>query len=138
MKALKKPAVAVVLTILMIALAVGIGYARRPTAQLPAGLDSTLSTAQYTKWMSDEAGVLSASTEETLALFNANWDQRYHSLVAIQTVDTVSGSLEDYAFDLTKLAGFEENTGKIYVRFSGGGTRAYPPSDRSFSGGPCR
>ncbi len=100
MKALKKPAVAVVLTILMIALAVGIGYARRPTAQLPAGLDSTLSTAQYTKWMSDEAGVLSASTEETLALFNANWDQRYHSLVAIQTVDTVSGSLEDYAFDL--------------------------------------
>ena len=59
MKVLKQYPVAIVLTILMVAAAVGIGRWRAPAVPVEPGqpaLDQTLSTAPYETWLWDEAG----------------------------------------------------------------------------------
>ena len=108
MNVLKKRWVAVLITLAVIALAVGIGRLRAPdpAVQGVAGnLDTSLSTQDYENYLLDEAGVLSPSTEHSLALYNANWDRRYGSLVAVVTVqDTGGRDMEDYAYDLANEA----------------------------------
>ena len=107
MSVLKKRWVAVLITLAVIALAVGIGRLRAPdTPQgTDTGLDTTLSTQKYEDYLLDEAGVLSSATEHSLALYNANWDARYSSLVAVVTVqDTGGRDMEDYAYDLANEA----------------------------------
>ena len=104
MQMLKKTWVAVLITLAVIALAVGIGRFRapEPAPQGVAGdLDTSLSTQKYENYLLDQAGVLSPSTEHSLALYNANWDARYGSLVAVVAVqDTGGKNLEDYAYDM--------------------------------------
>lgn len=107
MKFFQKRSVALVLTILMVAAAVGIGWVKgQPGAVSPqpepgtAGLDTGLSLGSYEKWIWDEAGVLSDAYEETICLYNANWDLRYGSIIAVAMVSGVSGNIEDYAYDL--------------------------------------
>ena len=102
MKFLQKTWVAVTLTALMIAAAVGIGLSKpeKPVVKPTTDLDTSLSTGGYAKWIWDEAEVLSAATEEQLALFNANWVQRYDSLIAVAAVKAVDGAIDDYAYDL--------------------------------------
>lgn len=108
MSVLKKRWVAVLITLAVIALAVGIGRLRAPDAAaqgVDTGLDTSLSTQDYENYLLDEAGVLSPSTEQSLALYNANWDRRYGSLVAVVTVqDTGGRDMEDYAYDLANEA----------------------------------
>lgn len=106
MKFFQKTWVAVVLTLVMIAAAVGIGQWRaqgtdtvEETAQ-STGLDSSLSTAAYTKWIDDQAGVLTDQQEEQICLFNANWVKRYDSLIAVATRSSIDGTIDDYAYDL--------------------------------------
>lgn len=106
MKLFQKTSVAVALTIIMIAAAIGIGQwrarQRRPveeTAQ-STGLDSSLSTAAYTKWIDDQANVLTDQQEEQICLFNANWVKRYDSLIAVATRTSIDGNIDDYAYDL--------------------------------------
>ena len=102
MKFFQKTWVAVTITALMIAAAIGIGLSRpeqaavRPTTDL----DTSLSTGAYEKWIWDEAEVLSGATEKQLALFNANWVRRYDSLIAVAMVNSVSGAIDDYAYEL--------------------------------------
>ena len=105
MKFMQKTWVAWLLTAVMIAAALCIGqtknYERVPAAPAPspsAGLDSTLSTSGYNKWIWDDANILSSATERQINLYNANWDYRYNSVVAIVTTDSTS-SLEDFAWD---------------------------------------
>ena len=104
MKFLQKTWVAWLLTAVMIVAAIGIGQVRggrREPEPLPSGstaLDKSLSTAGYDKWIWDDANILSASTEKQINLYNANWDYRYNSVVAIVTTDSVT-SLEDFAWD---------------------------------------
>lgn len=81
-----------------------LGQLRKPGESVSqgqdVGLDTSLDTADYAKFIYDKADVLPSSTEEQLALYNANWDRRYNSIVAFFSVDTLSGEAEDYAYDL--------------------------------------
>ena len=107
MKFFQKRSVAVVLTLLIILASIGLGQVRRPVQSSPApepadpsALDTSLNTSGYTDWLWDEAGVLSDATEETLCLYNANWDYRYNSLIAVLMVDSLDGQdIESYAYD---------------------------------------
>ena len=102
MKFLQKTWVAVTITALMIATAIGIGLTKGsdPAAQVTTDLDTTLNTGGYAQWIWDEAGVLSDAQEEQLCLFNANWIKRYDSLIAVAAVESVPGYIDDYAYDL--------------------------------------
>lgn len=106
MKFLQKTWVAWLLTAVMIVAAVGIGQAkggRREPEPLPSGhaaLDKSLSTQQFADYIWDEAGVLSAKNEEGICLYNANWSQRYDSIIAVAVVKSADGPLDDYAYDL--------------------------------------
>ncbi len=104
MKFFQKTGVAWAVTALMIAAAVAIGLSKTPPASAPvpdgAHLDSSLSTGAYEKWVGDFADVLSDEQEELLCLYNANWDQKYGSVIVVETLERApSGSLEDYTYD---------------------------------------
>jgi len=64
------------------------------------GLDMSLSTKQFQNHILDSAGVLSAKQKETICLYNANWNQRYGSIIMVATTNTVGGVLDDFAYDL--------------------------------------
>ena len=121
MKALKKYPVAILLTLVMIAAAVGIGLWRAPSSSTtpPAGgssaLDSSLSISTYRKWIVDDASILSSSAEQQLALYCANWDQRYNSLVAVVTVMDPPAALDDYAYEFGYDLGLGENDAILAV-----------------------
>lgn len=103
MKFFQKTWVAVLLTVAMIAGAVAIGQSRQDTApNSPAsvGLDTTLSTSRSSEFLWDQAGVLSTDQERQINLYNANWIERYDSIVAVAVVDSVTGNIDDYAYDL--------------------------------------
>ena len=103
MKLFQKTSVAVALTVVMIAAAIGIGQVRgssAPAVPQAAGLDKSLSTSSYATWISDEAEVLSEQEEQQICLYNANWVARYDSLIAVATVREVSGDIADYAYAL--------------------------------------
>ena len=117
MEMLKKRWVAVVITLLVIALSICIGLMRAPTgSDLPdtdtvQSLDTSLDIEPYRTWLWDEAGVLSSGTEDALCLYNANWDARYQSLVAVAAVlDTDGQAIEDYAFTLANDIGLTAGT----------------------------
>lgn len=98
MKLFQKTSVAVALTVVMIAAAIGIGQVRgssAPAVPQAAGLDKSLSTSSYATWISDEAEVLSEQEEQQICLYNANWVARYDSLIAVATVREVSGDIAD-------------------------------------------
>lgn len=128
MKFFQKTWVAVVLAIAMIAVGIGVGRMRAQQAgtstPVPdvgnAALDTSLSTAGYGKWVQDGAGVLSEATEEQLDLYNANWDHRYNSLVAVLTVEQVNGSLEDYAYDQGAAIGLGEGDAILVISVQDG------------------
>ena len=104
MKFLQKTWFAWLLTAVMIVAAIGIGRVRgdRPEP-LPSGsaaLDESLSTQQFADYIWDEAGVLSSKEEEAICLYNANWAQRYDSIIAVAAVTSVDGDIDEYAYDL--------------------------------------
>lgn len=125
MKALKKRWVAVLITLLIVAGAVALGRWRAPSRSLEGGapsaaLDHTLNAAPYETWLWDEAGVLSASTEETLCLYNANWDHRYGSLVAVAAVlDTDGSAVDAYAFSLANDIGLSGRDALLVLDIGG-------------------
>lgn len=104
MKFFKKTWVAVLLTAAMIAGAIFIGQSKADVPDAPAGygLDASLSTSAYEQWIWDEAGVLSDKTEKQICLYNANWSERYNSLVAVAVVKSVDGNLGDYTIGLAE------------------------------------
>lgn len=104
MKFLQKTWFAWLLTALMIVAAVGIGQAKgrqpEPLSTGSTALDRSLSTSEYDKYIWDEAGVLSNKNEESICLYNANWAQRYDSIIAVAAVTSVDGDIDEYAYDL--------------------------------------
>ena len=104
MKLFRKTGVAVLLTVLMIAAAIGIGRWRGAQAEAvpppSSDLDTSLSASTYLNWISDGADVLSEAQEDQIALYNANWVERYDSLIAVATVSSLSEDIGDYAYDL--------------------------------------
>ena len=125
MKFFQKRPVAIVLTIVMIL--AGIGFGRLRADQAPkapttgaAALDTSLSTASYEEnWIWDEAGVFSSSQIKQIALYDANWDKRYNSLVAVAAVKSVEGDIAEYAreavlkmSEIGAMGGYGDNTVK--------------------------
>ena len=104
MKIFRKTGVAVLLTVLMIAAAIGIGRWRGAQAEAvpppSSELDTSLSAGTYLNWISDGADVLSDAQENQIALYNANWVERYDSLIAVATVSSLSEDIGDYAYNL--------------------------------------
>ena len=103
MKFFQKTWVAVAITLVMIAAAIFIGRTREdtiPNSPASVGLDTSLSTSQSASFLWDEAGVLSDSEERQINLYNANWLERYDSLVALALVPSVTGNIDNYAYDL--------------------------------------
>lgn len=122
MEVLKKRWAAVLIALVVIAVSVGIGWLKRPspagTAQ-GSGLDAGLDTGQYEQYVWDQAGILSDSTERALCLYNANWDYRYHSVVAVLTVDSIGGEdIEDFSYE--QGAGFGLGEGDAVVVLADG------------------
>lgn len=124
MKLFQKTWVAVTITAVMIAAAIGIGWNRGQTAApvpAPTGsaaLDESLPTSPYTTWILDDAGVLSEQTEEQICLYNANWVQRYDSLIAVAVMDGVDGDLYDWAVDTASEIGLSDTDGLLAVDIS--------------------
>ena len=101
MKLLKKKGVAITIMIAAILLSSLYGLSKRPQVEVPKGgeaLNESLSTAAFAPYLVDQADVLSSSQEETINLYNANWDSMVGSILSVVTVDTVTGDMEDAAY----------------------------------------
>lgn len=106
MNFLKKQGVAILITLVVIAGAVGIGQWRKPIEQVNEGvsnsqsLDTSLSTAKYEKYIDDGANVLQHADRSSVLLYNANWDNRYNSVIAFVSTPSLNGQdIEDFAWD---------------------------------------
>ncbi len=104
MKFLRKRSVAAAFMVLAILAGIGLGQARKAswTPQPEMGgapFDGGLSTAPFERYIEDRAGVLSPQTEKRLSLYNANWDQLGHSVLAVVTLAEDPGNLEDAAWE---------------------------------------
>ncbi len=72
-----------------------LGWARRPISaevSMADGLDTSLDTSYYEKFLRDDAGVLDENQEKAICTYNANWDHRYNSVAAVVTIDTANGA----------------------------------------------
>lgn len=69
------------------------GLHKAPAVSTPEGgekLDPSLSTAAFTQYVRDDAGVLSDKTEEAIGLYNANWDKMFGSIMAVVTTESAN------------------------------------------------
>ena len=89
MKFFKKRGVALAVLVLSIAAAVCIGQSRK--AGYIAKQPVTLPEVKYHQWICDEAGLLSEKTKEEIRQYNSDWDSRYYAVVAVATVDSITG-----------------------------------------------
>ena len=103
MKFFKKKGVAIAVMVLAIVLSSLYGLYKRPEVTVPEGsdkLDESLSTAVFDQYVVDQANILSFRTEDTVCLYNANWDQMAGSILAVVTVRTDGAeTAEDLAWD---------------------------------------
>ena len=105
MKFLKKRSTAIVILVVAIVIGLVVGQLKAPlTPDVPdtghAALDTSLSTAAYEMWVGDFANALSPSEEESICLYNANWDYRYGSIIVVEILeDAPSQGLVDYTYD---------------------------------------
>lgn len=124
MKIFQKTGVAVLVMCIAIAAAVGIGLWRQPVETVggqTGALDTGLDTAYYARFTDDGADLLSGSAEETIALYNANWDNRYNSVVGVVTMESVPSGVEtlddfaDYAYQLGADLGVGEGDAVLVI-----------------------
>lgn len=103
----------VAVLIISILAAILLGQARKPISadvSMADGLNTSLDTSYYEKFLRDDAGVLSEEQEEAIRTYNANWDHRYNSVAAVVTVGTVNGaSMENLTYDWADDMGLGEN-----------------------------
>ena len=101
MKFFQKRGVAIVVLILAIVASSAWGLHKTPAVSTPEGgekLDPSLSTAAFTQYVHDDAGVLSDKTEEAIGLYNANWDKMFGSIMAVVTTESAN-DIENAAYD---------------------------------------
>lgn len=108
MKLLRKRPVAALIMVLAILTGIGMAETRKPPSAVSApipdsgmnyDLDENLATKSVEKFLWDDANILSPDAERQINVYNANWDYRYNSVVAIVTTSSPGGSLEDFAWD---------------------------------------
>ena len=137
MNAMKKTWVAVLIAALCIAAAVGIGQLRRPSYEVNQGLsssqalDTSLSTSSMAKFLDDQAGMLSDTAEKSVLLYNANWDHRYNSVVALVTVESASGDLETAALNAALDMGLGEGDAILLIDGESNSYYLYPGNEFS-------
>ena len=136
MKILQKKSVAILLTVVMILAGIGIGQMRADQAPPVSttgetALDTSLSTAAYENWLWDEADVFSKGEEKQICLYNANWDKRYTSLVAVAAVKSVTGDIADYAYELGNDIGLGQGDALLVLDI--GGKDAYLATGDDFA-----
>jgi len=101
MKYFKTKGVAIAVMVAAILLSAVFGISRRPAVDIPDGgeaLDESLSTLFFEQYVVDEGEVLSAKTEKSLSLYNANWDELAGSIMAVVTVESTYSEAEDLAW----------------------------------------
>lgn len=108
MKIFKNRAVAWVVLALAVIGSVCIGLARKDS--FLAKEPTALLVVQYRQWICDDAGLLSDETEQLIGQYNTGWDQKYYAVVAVATVDQVTGwKDQEYAAALGKEWGLGAN-----------------------------
>jgi len=100
MKFFQKRSVAAVVLLLAVVISGVWGISKKPAVETKDGskLDETLPTASYEQYIMDNAGILSKNAEKTIAIYDANWDQNIHAIIAVVT-DKNMGDLETAAYD---------------------------------------
>ena len=136
MKFFKKRPVAVVVLVLAIVAGILLGQLRANRAPAPpstgeTALDTSLSTAAYETWIWDEANAFSSSEEKQICLYNANWDERYTSLLAVAAVKSVDGDIADYAYELGNEIGLGQGDALLVLDI--GGQDAYLATGDDFA-----
>ena len=117
MKFFQKRGVAIAVLILAILASGAWGLHKAPAVSMPEGgekLDSSLSTAAFTQYVRDEAGILSDKTEEAVGLYNANWDKLFGSIMAVVTTGDES-DLENAAYDYAMEMQLGENDAILLI-----------------------
>ncbi len=120
MKFFQKRWVAITLCVLMIAASVAIGRARTASDAAKEYQPASTSAAEawgrdnygsFTRYIRDDAGLLSEKTIRTLSERNAALDYAYDSICGVAIVDLgiASGKMEDEAFDLGYELGLGES-----------------------------
>ena len=108
MKFFKKRSVAWVVLVLAVAASVWIGFARKD--HFLAKQPTELLEVQYRQWICDDADLLSSGTEQLIEQYNADWDERYYAVVAVATVEHLTGwEGQEYAANLGQQWGLGEN-----------------------------
>ena len=108
MKFFKKRSVAWAVLVLAVAASVCIGFARKD--HFLAKQPTELLDVQYRQWICDDADLLSNGTKQLIEQYNADWDERYYAVVAVATVDHLTGwKDQEYAANLGKQWGLGEN-----------------------------
>jgi len=101
MKFFQKRGVAVTVMILAILGSIVWGQYKKPAA-LPG--------VKYESWVYDGAGLLSPSTEQTVARYNEAWNDAYYALCAVATVRSTQGwDLDEYTSALGERWGLGAN-----------------------------
>ena len=126
MNIFKKQGVAVLLTIVMVAAAVGIGRAKAPVSPAPEPGASDIgrpiapdNAAPETQTVYDEAGVLSRSVENQIEDVNSSLLNSYGVMVAVVTVNENSDSLGQFALDYAEKIGLGEYDFIVVLDISG-------------------
>ena len=108
MKFFKKRSVAWVVLVLAVAVSVCIGFARKD--HFLAKQPTELLDVQYRQWICDDADLLRSETIQLIGQYNANWDERYYAVVAVATVEHLTGwEGQEYAANLGQQWGLGEN-----------------------------
>lgn len=129
MKLLKNRAFAALVLIAAIALSTVWGLAKAPKVEVPQGgapLNENLSTAGFDWLIVDEANVLSNKTENTLSIYNANWDKLTGSILAVVTTRDAGAygtDVEDAAWNWAEELELGENDAILLI--DAGRTDAY-------------
>lgn len=129
MKIFQKRSVAAAILVLAIVAGIVVGQLRHNAGMstVPSeisgssvALDTGLDTAPYEDWLSDGADVLAPSVEEAVCLYNANWDVRYGTIVALATVNgTGTLSLSDYAYQVGEEIGLGSQDALLVLDIQG-------------------
>lgn len=120
MKLLKKQGVAWLITALMILMAIGMGSARKPPAMdVPGAAGPGSSAVVDSFYVYDDAGVLSAKTEEELTRINLDLYRDLDVLVAVVTTNYGGADLYGFALDYAERIGLGGNDFILVLDISG-------------------
>ena len=121
MKLLKKQGVAWVIVAAMILIAIGMGSAKAPPkVEVPGSVGPGSSTVEVESfYVYDDAGVLSAKTEEKITRINLDLYEKLDVLVAVVTTNYGRDDLYDYAMAYAEDIGLGGNDFIVVLDISG-------------------